>query len=205
MRNYFRNRQSTQIDKELCSLQKLMTFFKRECGVYAYLMYGTLLGAVRAHDVISWDSDYDIAYLSKGTNIEEVREEWKKIGAILIKNDMLGKIWVKGGNIIQPKIKDLKDFSGQMHVQTPDKRLHIDVYLSWCLNRDYHLSYGIHGHLNKADVVPFAQETLRGLIFTVPKKPNAILTHMYGKDWKVPINGYTYKGKFKRVWEYKGI
>jgi len=202
MKNYFEIRNPEHILLQLKDMKELMTFFRKECGVYTYLTYGSLLGAIRERDVISRDTDYDIAYFSKGTTIEEVREELKRICTILVNNKMLGKVWHKGGQTVHPTLDRLYDLSGQMHVQAPNKTIHIDVYTSFCLNGKFHMSYGIHGHLNKSEIVPFGQSSIRGIEFVTPKNPEAILKFMYGKDWKIPQEGYKYKGKFKRLWNY---
>jgi len=202
MKNYFYNRRERDIYNQLIGLKELMSFFRKECGVYSFLTYGTLLGAIRGKTMVPFDTDYDIAYFSKGKTIQEIRDEWKKICTILIKNKMLGKIWVKGGSIIHPTVDDLKDFAGQMHVQTPNRKIYIDVYSSFCLGSEFHMSYGIHGHLKRSDIVPFGYAYLREFKFVVPKNPEAILKFMYGEDWKTPKEGYKYKGKYKKVWQY---
>jgi hypothetical protein len=159
---------------------------------------------VRDKDVIPDDTDYDIAYFSKENTMEGVREEAKRVCTILVKNKMLGKIWIKGGQMVHPTVNDLENLSGQMHVQTPGRELHIDVYNSWALGQKFYMCYGIHGHLNKYDIVPFGTEEIRGIPFTAPKNPKAILGFMYGKDWMTPKSGKgsKYSGKFRRMWSF---
>ena len=203
MKNYFSIRNEEHIKLQLEGMKQLINFFRTECGVYAYLTYGSLLGAVRNQDVIGHDTDYDIAYMSKFSEPKDIHAEWREICCKLIDNNMLGKIWTKQGIFIHPTKDQLGDFSGQMHVQTPNRVIHIDVYTSFCKNGKYHLSFGIHGHLKRSDIVPFGKVTLRGIDFPAPKRPEAILKFMYGKDWMTPKEAYKYQGKRKKLWEYK--
>ena len=75
----FSSRTSEVIYTQLLSMNELIKFFREECGVYAYICYGTLLGAVRNNDVIPHDNDYDIAYLSNGTNLKKLDKKPLKL------------------------------------------------------------------------------------------------------------------------------
>ena len=117
----FSSRTPELIYEQLLSTKKLIDFFRKECGVYAYICYGTLLGAIRGNNVISYDNDVDIAYISKYHTMPEIRKELFHISEILIKHNLLGKIWVKRRGILHPEVKYLGlEFAGQMHVRTPD-------------------------------------------------------------------------------------
>jgi phosphorylcholine metabolism protein LicD len=51
----------TEIIKDMKTLE---LFFKEQLDLDTYLIYGTLLGAIREHDFIPHDTDIDIGYIS---------------------------------------------------------------------------------------------------------------------------------------------
>ena len=91
----FSSRTPELIYEQLLSTKELIKFFKTHCGVHAYMCYGTLLGAVRENNVISYDNDVDIAYISTYSTMPEIQQELYDIACVLIKHKLLGKIWVK--------------------------------------------------------------------------------------------------------------
>jgi len=197
-KNYFSNRTDIAIERQLLATKELIKFFRIHCGVYAYICYGTLLGSIRDNNVIPGDSDYDIAYLSKGTNLKEVREELIGIAKILIEHKLLLKIWVDGKGILNPKVSDLNiNFLGQMHVKSPNSLALLDVFSSWITNNKYYLCPHIQGQLIKSDITPFISSKIRNINFVVPKNSEKLLENIYGNSWKIPSDK---KSKNKRIW-----
>lgn len=184
-KNYFKNRPSEVIDRQIESVKKLIYFFKKEFGLYAFICYGTLLGAVRENNVISHDSDYDIAYLSKGKNLIEVRTELINICNVLIKKNMLGKLFQNNKGKLNPYNFDINAFNGQMHVKTPDNNLYVDIFTSWFENGKYYLCPHIQGELTKADIVPFKYIQLKNQKLVSPKNPEKLIKILYGNDWNI--------------------
>ena len=196
-KNYFYNRNEEVIQSQLCDIKELISFFKKECGVYAYIAYGTLLGAVRENNVISHDTDYDIAYFSKKHTIKEIREELKNICKILIKKKMLVKLFSNKSSVLNPKESDLDNFHGQMHVKTPNGLALVDVFSSWSIDNNFYLAPNIQGQIKTNTVVPFSKITMKDVNFIVPKIPIKMLECLYGIDWTVPKD---IKTKNKRKW-----
>lgn len=61
------------------ALKYILNLFHKYCeenGLKYYLAYGSLLGAVRHHDIIPWDDDVDIYMFREEYN--KLREIWKK-------------------------------------------------------------------------------------------------------------------------------
>ena len=155
--------------------------------IWSYLIYGTLLGAVREQDVIANDTDYDIALLIPGDTIEEVKENFYKLGSILIEKKMLGKIWTNKGAVLKPtNVEQIKNPMGQMHIMTPDGKCYIDVWLSWFYKNKYYLTKGVNGELNRNDIVPFQFGKMQDISFVIPNNSERVLEHVYGDDWRTP-------------------
>lgn len=195
MKNYFRNRPEKSIKEQLRSLQKLLTFFRKECDIWAYIMYGTLLGSIRNNNVIPHDTDYDISIFIPGNSYDEVSENFVKICEVLYKNKMLCKVWTHDGTFLNPKPEQCKNPKGQLHVKTPDQKLAIDMWLSWSINNKLYLHPFIYGSMEMSELVPFKFGYIQDEKFIVPNKPEAFLEKIYGEDWRIPKNK---KPKIKR-------
>jgi len=184
----FSSRSPELIKQQLKSMKLLMDFFEEKCGVKAYLNGGTLLGAIRDNNVIPHDNDYDINILVPGDTIKQVRRNVSRICKILQDNDLLYALFVKG-KCKQKKPVSARLFrlaSGQMHVETPDRKTFVDVWVSCFINDEYYSIQSIYKIMKKSDVVPLTVGTMMGIEFPVPRDSEKILEHLYGVDWRVP-------------------
>jgi len=69
-------------------LENLIRVFEKH-GVYYWLDYGTLLGAVRNHGIIPWDGDGDVSILRMDPNIYNALDEINTVQAGLRCNTMV--------------------------------------------------------------------------------------------------------------------
>lgn len=131
-----------------------------------YLIYGTLLGAIREHSFISHDYDVDIY-------IDDV-EELKSIIPFLYSQDF------KLCRVTEPRIYSF------MY-----KGIYIDIYIKrkapfpfnlWC----YWLGGGIvpKHYINKSKKIIFLGEE-----FLIPENPERLMKFFYGQSWRTPIKG----------------
>jgi len=149
-------------------------------------MYGTLLGAIREEDVIPHDTDYDISIFIPGDTIKEVHENFYQLCSILYKHKMLLKVWTHNGTILHPKEKEWLNPKGQMHVATPDRKLAIDVWLSWKIKDKLFLHPFIYGDMPASILAPYQYGYIRGIKFVIPNKPIEFLNYIYGETWDIP-------------------
>lgn len=161
--NKYTEQEKDELVAQLKDFEKEMDF---------YLMYGTLLGAVREGDLIGHDDDIDIAYLGKATNPKEAIKEIQEVNLSLEKKGLL--------NLVKPKWKKKGFALGQCFVKNGEH--HFDVYHTWLWN-----GYLIAPHQDKLGKGYFPLETakLRGVEFKVPRNAEKLLTSLYG-DWKKP-------------------
>jgi len=135
-----------------------------------YLIYGTLLGALREKDFIAHDTDIDIAYLSSCKNKEDVRIERQELIKYFTEHNMMRS------NLPTIGIKTKYGASEDM----------FDLWASWIEEDKYYLIPQING-LNKEILLPFKTLNFKGTNFLIPNKSEELLDIVYF-DWKTPIN-----------------
>lgn len=182
---YFYKR--TEEDKQLQTdkIPALMQFFKDECNVILYPIYGTLLGIIRENDYILHDYDIDFAYLSNYNTKPEIIKEYSDICDILLKNDLLAK-----------KCRT----TGQLHCYDKEKIFKYDIWTSFIIDNRVSIIPTIDGHITAEDILPFTTRVFRNIIVNIPNNPQKILNSIYD-EWEKPILGnLNYRG-LKLQWK----
>jgi hypothetical protein len=170
IREHFYNRSDELKDQHIKDIKDLIYFFKDKLNLKMHIQYGTLLGAVRNKDFISYDKDIDLSYISNYHTKEEVKKEIISIAEVLKKEEML-----------------IKDFNnrGQMHIRVPNGKFVVDVFTSWVENDKYYLVP--FGEICSASYIyPFKIDILRNVDFLIPNKSEELLDILY-KDWNNSI------------------
>jgi hypothetical protein len=162
------------------SLTELTTASRRvlddladKCGVDAYLCYGGLLGAVRTGKMIGHDSDVDLAWISAHTHPFDVIRESRRI-----EREMRELGW---------KVVRMSAANFKVWAPLPNgKRAGVDVFGSFHVGENFHLSGSLRGPLPRESILPFGTVELEGVEFPAPRDLDAFLTYTYGPGWRVP-------------------
>ena len=166
----FNSRTDKLISKNLQDMIDIEKLFFRNFNLELYLIYGTLLGAIRNNNFIPDDNDIDFAYISKFHTEEEVKKEVTEMAWVLRHQGLLVKCHKNGG---------------QLRVSSPDKKTVVDIWTSWIENDEYHIiprrKIG-----NKNDIFPLIKKELKGYNFNIPNNSEKILDSLY-INWKTSL------------------
>ncbi len=164
-------------------LLKTKTLFE-ECGLQFYLIFGTLLGAVRDHGLIKGDEDVDVYVDSE--------ELLRKNLPFLYKNGL----------------KVCRIIDHYLYSFHTDNKSYIDVYIRgklpfsiWSLWCD-RINFAVipRCYIKKHDKINFL-----GIECLCPHKPERVLRYWYGKTWRIPMRGhnFTYDSPSRHFWRMK--
>jgi phosphorylcholine metabolism protein LicD len=155
--------------KMLYEVKQLEIFFKNTFNLDLYLIYGTLLGAVRDKDFIPFDTDIDLAYFSKCNNSFLMRKEFLHICDVL-----------KDKNLF-------KRARGYKHIDCGaiSDKFYFDIWSSYIENNVFYLAP--FKQVFKSDTfIPLKEINFKGTLFKIPNNPEIFLEAFY-KSWKTPI------------------
>lgn len=173
----FDERTAEEKDNFADDLIALTDFFKQRFDLDLYLIYGTLLGAVRENDFIADDKDIDVAYMSKYHDFDDIVKEMVEIYQVFF--DM--KLVRDFGNI-----KTYPKYCGHAHLYYPTRRTEFDIWTSWIDRAGKFNFWFIGKELDASILYPLSSVQLRNRIVNVPHKYKVLLNFIYSNNWKKP-------------------
>jgi len=178
---YFYKRSEVVKQTNAADTKELADYFLKSFNTPVYLMYGTLIGALREKDFIPFDHDIDVAYLSTKHAKQDVLEEFSLICDTLYKQGLLSK----------------QCSNGHIHVWSPNKHLKIDLWTSWTEENKLFLVPYFEGAINANLLIPLKHLTFRSLDFLCPANSDKFLDCIY-KSWRTPKTDSWHKLSWKK-------
>lgn len=170
---------SEQVDELMQHVSELLAALQDECGVPAYIAYGTLLGAVRNGRLIGYDNDVDLAYVaSSETPVDIVRESYR-IQRTLSEHGWL----VRRGSGSRLNVRVL---------MSDGTTRHVDIFTAFWIGETFHTAVDIGCRLTREQVLPVSSVELCGHPMAAPADPAAVLEAAYGPGWRVPDPAFQY-------------
>lgn len=148
---------------------------KERFGHDLFLIYGTLLGAVREGGFIGHDIDLDTAFIARATTGPGAAAELRDLAFALIDAGYL-----------------VESFHTHLHV-TDDAGTRIDVFHLYFDEHDMlRLPFGIAGTttVTRADWKGTEEVELPGGRGVIPVNKEQMVEHLYGADWRHPKPGF---------------
>ncbi|GEM_PF-1857684 len=148
-------------------------YFEERFDYKPYIICGTLLGHHREGDFIAHDDDMDVAYFSRHSRPEDVRQEMATIVQAMLADGYDIKLARKPG-FFKPTIGGLSfDVFPMWH----------DLDCLWMMNTTRQRS-------GPERILPVSTARFRGVDVYVPNQIEAYIASEYGPNWRVPDPGY---------------
>lgn len=142
-------------------------------GRSAFLLYGTLLGAVRDGRTVAGDDDVDLAFVSQATDAEGLRQELLDLSLDLLH---------QGLTVALKEAHGWAALEVQMGPVTIDvTAILIQGHKAWAYRRVT---------ADRNAYLPPSELMVQGVPVTVPADPDAVLTSIYGLGWRSPDPGF---------------
>lgn len=156
------------------------TVLEERFGYHLFIIYGTLLGAIRGGEVIAYDDDFDTAYVSRHRDGGQAAAEAVDVALAL----------VDAGLIVDAKDRVL-------HVHDPeDPEYRIDVFHTFADTDDHmRFPWGVAGtgDLPRPVLTELGEIDFEGARVRAPVRATVVLAHLYGADWREPKAGWSWR------------
>jgi len=151
-----------------------------ELGLDVFLMYGSLLGAVREGGPISHDNDLDAAYVSRHTDPKQAARELQQIAFLLVE---------RGFDV------DCRRTTLHIH-DSDDPRVRIDLFHTFFdEGGTLRFPFGAAGttDLVRDDWQGVQETDFLGQRVLVPVCAEQLVEVLYGAGWRQPVPGFNWK------------
>lgn len=152
--------------------QFLRSLFRKVAGYDLIVSHGTLLGIVRDGDLIENDDDFDCAYISAYTRLEDVFAELAQIA-----DQFRGM-----------KLPVSVSLTGHMKIALGD--CDYDVMPAWHDGRHFFISSYTALEIGLDRLLPLRDIRHNGMDIMAVQHPDLFLSLNYGPSWKVPDPNY---------------
>jgi hypothetical protein len=175
----FESTDRAAIEGYLDQVTEVLTLLRDECGLPAFISFGTLLGAVRTGRLIGHDNDIDLGYLSAYTHpVDVVRE------SIRVEHALRRRDW--------RVVRQNGGFLALYLPQADGSSRNLDVFACFVVNGWLHQVHDIRTKADRSAVLPLRDIEFEGRLMPAPAKPEVFLRAAYGRHWRVPDPSFEY-------------
>ncbi len=169
----FSGRGSGVVEHLVEMAEEILAVLREDCGIEAWIAFGSLLGAARSGKVIGYDSDIDLAYLSHQRTPAAMTREMFEIARALRRRGM--RVLNKSGSFITVLFTSPDGGQGS-----------IDLYTTFYVGDLLHETATVRTPVPRSAVEPLGTIELEGRMLPAPADPEVMLTVSYGPQWRTP-------------------
>ncbi len=164
----------------LDQVQEVLDVLSGECGLPAFLSFGSLLGAVREGKFIGHDVDVDLGYFSSHSHPTDLMRE-----SFRVERALRARGWavrrMNGG------------FLGIDFDQSDGSRRNVDVFTAFRLDGRLFQVHDVSVEAAESAVLPLGSIEFEGRLMPTPAQPEVFLRAAYGPDWRTPNPAFKFE------------
>lgn len=160
-------------EQYLDQVEEVLAVLREECGLDAFVTWGTLLGAVRSGRLIGHDVDADLAYYSEHEHPADLIRESFRVERALRRHEWRVR-------------RENGAFLALFFPQADGTTRNLDVFACWRTEDWLYLVHDVRARLPRSAIVPLGTVELEGRSFPAPAQPDLLLEAAYGPGWRVP-------------------
>ena len=173
----FEGRGQGVAERMLDVAQRIIDVLEEDCGLSAWMAFGTLLGAAREGGLIGHDSDIDLAFLSHQTTPAGVARDMFRARRALARRGL--RVINKTASFVTVVFR------------APDGgQASIDLYACFYVGELLHETATVRARVPQDAILPLRTLSFEGRMLPAPADPDVVLTASYGPDWRVPDPGF---------------
>ncbi len=168
----------TDIRPHVAALAASVIEILHEQDYDAFIVGGTLLGAVRDGEILPHDDDADVAYLSRHSHPSDL---------ILESHRLQGSLQDRGFRVLRHSwshLQVLADDSGGYYV---------DIFTAFYKSGHFHEPIHVREAGMEAAILPLTTQEVHGIRLPAPRQPEAWLAACYGPSWRTPDPSFTFE------------
>lgn len=169
----------------LDQVDEVLRILVEECGVPAFISFGTLLGAVRSGRLIGHDVDVDLGYFSEAATPADAMRE-----SFAIERTLSGRGW----RVARANGGFLQLFLDQLDGSSRN----IDVFTTFSTGERLYQVNDVATDADRTAVLPLSTVELEGRSMPAPHRPEVFLEAAYGPGWRVPDPSFRYSSNPQR-------
>ncbi len=169
----FSGRDPRVIEQIVDVTAEILEVMERDCGLQAWIAFGTLLGAAREGKVIGHDSDVDLAYLSEQPTPSEMAGELYGVARALRAHGF--QVQQKSASFITVVLQSADGGAAS-----------VDIYTCFHVGDLLYETATVRAPVGRDAILPLGELEFEGRLLPAPADPGRLLTVSYGPRWRVP-------------------